>query len=184
MTKQHYQCQAEGYVTAVLALAEAKKATLKRISLCKAGLDVRSALRLIAAMPSGVELDLSEFGIANVNTEGGVFVDSVSLVGGLLLAKSPFVVLQWWKSMPRCILQLDLSDVVTTPNREVFTSLINSFRSLQAPIALRDFSIARIVAEPALPAFVQLLESVLLSAHIQIKVLDISGKTSKFVLQI
>jgi hypothetical protein len=160
----------------VISLAQAKKATLRKVIIRGVHLRAYLASRLIAGLPA-VELELAKDAVSYDSPGGNFHVDGESAVRELKIAKNAHYVLHWWRVMPRCLVKLDLSDTLNTSGVQLFDALRDALSSLSAPIALQSLSCARIVV-PAnqLPQFKEFLEVLLLSAFIKIKSLDISGK--------
>jgi hypothetical protein len=167
--------QAEAWVTAVAALAQAKKATLKKVSIRGVHLRAYLASRLIAALPS-VELELSDDAVSYDSPGGNFQIDGESLVRELKIARNAYYVLHWWRVMPRCLVVLDLSDTQNTSGVQLFDALRDALSSLRAPIALQSVNCARLAA-PAdqMAPFKDFLEVLLLSEYVKVKSLDITG---------
>jgi hypothetical protein len=167
----------DSWIDGVIAIAEAKAFTLKRIAIPGLQLNASAAARLLSRLPS-IAVDLSGDAI-----NGAFPGDEFSLSGSILvrelqLAKNAHYVLQWWTTMPRLLVSLDLSDIQVPGNVPLLDALGSSFRTLTSSIALQSLSVARlsVIGNPVQQkSFGDLLTAVLESNFVRLKLLDVTG---------
>jgi hypothetical protein len=123
-------------------------------------------------------VDLSGDAINGAFSGSNFSLASSVLVRELQLAKNAHYVLQWWTTMPRLLVALDLSDINVAGDIPLFDALSKSLRTLTGSIALQSLSIARVSVrgKPAqLKAFTDLLAALLVNDFVRLKTLDITG---------
>lgn len=168
--------QMDGWIDAVIAIADAKALTLKRMAMPGLQLNASAAARLLSRLPS-VAVDLSGDAINGASGDKFSLASSV-LVRELQLAKNAHYVLQWWTTMPRLLVALDLSDINVPGDIPLFDALSKSLRTLTGSIALQSLSIARVSVrgKPAqLKALTDLLAALLVNDFVRLKTLDMTG---------
>jgi hypothetical protein len=162
-------------VASVVAIATAKNATLQKIHITGVHLRAFLAARLIAGIPA-VILTMTDDCVSIDAPGADFYIDPNAALREMRIARNAYYVLHWWRVMPRCLVALELSDTQCSGVVQLFDALRDSLATLRAGIALQSLSIARVVV-PAdqLMTFKELLEVLLISEHIKLKSLDISG---------
>ena len=161
-----------------LKIALTKAATLQFMSLKGARLPSADAVRLISSVP-GITLDLSDGGLGAESQQ--LYINPAAKVRDLNLSGSPYFAMMWWGAFPASIVQLDFSctQPFISPNKgqtiSLYSSLANSFRTLQGPIALRSVNVAEVYATVSIPDFCNFLAGLLNNVNIRVSSLDITG---------